>query len=116
LFNNLIAPATSAGTTFNFWNVKIIIDTLVIVVFGLGIYVLGFKSGFMTIEKKVAASFFSLDKICCDAAKLIEAGCVELKKLHTKNLNEHLLWVFLTLGLLLVLFYFRADFLTRLFF
>jgi len=74
---------------------------------GFGIYILGLKTGLLRIEKEAIAPFFvqylSLDKICCTAASLLEHGCIELKKLHARNLNAHLLWVLLALIILLFL-------------
>lgn len=112
-FDSFIAPAISSGTAFSFWQTKIIVDTGVIIFLGLGIYFIGFKTGFITLQKKATNAFWSLDRICCDAAKLIEVGCVGLRKLHAKNLNVHLLWVFLTLVSVLIFLYFRADFLAK---
>ena len=107
LLSSLIAPSIGSTITFDFWNIKIFIDTFLIVFLGIGIYILGLKTGFLRIEKEALAPsfvrYFSLDRICCDAASLLERGCRELQKLHARNLNAHLLWVFLTLVVLLFL-------------
>lgn len=116
LLSNLIAPALyrygtgpSIGSTitFNFWNIKIFIDAFLIIFLGFGIYILGLKTGLLGIGKEAIAPSFvrylSLDKIYCDTASALERGCRELKKLHARNLNAHLLWVFLTLVVLLFL-------------
>ncbi len=105
LLSSLIAPSIGSAITFNFWNIKIFIDTFLIVFLGFGIYILGSKTGFLRIEKEALAPsfvrYFSLDRICRDAASALERGCIELKKLHARNLNAHLLWVFLALVTLL---------------
>lgn len=116
LLSNLIAPALyrygtgpSIGSmiTFDFWNIKIFFDTFLIIFLGVGIYIFGSKMGFLGIGKEATAPYFthylSLDKICCDAASALERGCIALKRLHTRSLNAHLLWVFLALVALLFL-------------
>ena len=107
LLNNLIAPSIGSVITFDFWNMKIFFDTFLIVFLGIGIYILGLKTGFLKIDKKAAAPpfvrYLSLDKICCDAASLVEGWCAGLKKLHTRSLNAYLFWVFLALAALLFL-------------
>ncbi|MEE8638695.1 MAG: proton-conducting transporter membrane subunit [Candidatus Margulisiibacteriota bacterium] len=107
LLSSLIAPSIGSAITFNFWNIKIFIDTFLIVFLGFGIYILGSKTGFLRIEKEALAPsfvrYFSLDRICRDAASALERGCIELKKLHARNLNAHLLWVFLALVTLIFL-------------
>jgi multicomponent Na+:H+ antiporter subunit D len=103
--SNLIAPSINSLISFDFWDIKIFIDAFLIIFLGIGIYILGLKTGLLGIEKKAIAPSFtrylSLDKICCDAANALERGCVGLRKLHARNLNAHLLWVFLALVSLL---------------
>jgi multicomponent Na+:H+ antiporter subunit D len=105
LLSNLISPSIGSMITFDFWNIKIFLDAFLIIFLGFGIYFLGLKTGFLRIEKEAIAPSFvrylSLDRICCDAASLLERACAELNKLHARNLNTHLLWVFLALVALL---------------
>lgn len=107
LLSSLIAPSIGSAIIFNFWNIKIFIDAFLIVFLGFGIYILGLKTGLLGIKKEIIAPSFvrylSLDKICRDVASVLERGCIELKKLHARNLNTHLLWVFLALVTLLFL-------------
>ncbi|MFC1568512.1 complex I subunit 5 family protein [Candidatus Margulisiibacteriota bacterium] len=105
LLSGFIAPAIGPRVAFDFWNINIFIDAILIVFLGSGIYILGLKTGFLGLNKKAVAPSFvrylSLDKFCCDTASLLERGCVELKRLHARNLNVHLFWVFLALVALL---------------
>lgn len=116
ILNELISPAMKYYTSwpaigsmivFNFWNVKVFVETFLIISLGIGIYILGLKTGLLGTKKEAIMPSFvrylSLDKIYCDAASLVERGCEELKKLHERNINTHLLWVFLALLVLLVL-------------
>lgn len=108
LLSNLISPATGSKIIFDFWNIKIFGETLLIIFLGSGIYILGSKIGFLRIKKETVSPFFaryiSLDKVCCGAASALERGCMEFNKLHTRDLNTHLAWVFFALTVLLCLF------------
>jgi len=105
LLCNLIVPSIGSMITFDFWNIKIFIDTSLIIFLGIGIYLLGLKTGALGLKKGGIASpfvrYLSIDKFCCNSANLLECGCAELKRLHSRNLNAHLLWVFITLVALL---------------
>ncbi len=99
LLNNLIAPAIGLKATFNFWNIKVLIDTFLVITLGSGIYYYGIKRGFLAIAKKAAAPpRFSL-------VSALERGCEGLNKLHARNLNVNLFWLFLALITMLFLIY-----------
>ena len=108
MLSEFVAPAIGSTMIFDFWSINIFIDAIWIIFLGYGIYILGLKTGFLGIDKKAVAPSFvrylSLDRICCDAASVLEHGCMGLKRLHARNLNVHLFWVFLALvGLLFML-------------
>lgn len=99
LLNNLIAPAIGIKTAFNFWNIKGLIDTFLLITLGSAIYYYGIKSGFLAIAKKAAAPpRFNL-------ASALERGCERLNKLHARNLNVNLIWIFAALVIVLFLMY-----------
>lgn len=109
VLGNLISPAVGSVLAFNFINVKILIDTVVIIIFGAVVYMLGLKTGYMKIEKGKSASSLpgrlSLDLIFCGAADMFTRGCVELRKLHARNLNVNLIWIFAALVIVLLIMY-----------
>jgi formate hydrogenlyase subunit 3/multisubunit Na+/H+ antiporter MnhD subunit len=100
LLKSLILPAAGAVITFDFWNIKIFMDAFLVIFLGMVVYVLGLKAGFFeTVPSFVG--YASLDRMCCSAARLLELGCRAFEKLHARNLNIHLLWIFLALLALL---------------
>ncbi|MBU0687341.1 MAG: monovalent cation/H+ antiporter subunit D family protein [Candidatus Margulisbacteria bacterium] len=105
IISTLIAPAIKHIIIFDFWNMRTLIDTLLTVFLGTSIYILGLKTGFLKTEKEKQApsfmNYLSLDRMCVSAAQFINRSFEELNRIHTRSLNTHLLWIFLTLVVLI---------------
>lgn len=114
VLNNLIIPITKLSnlvipvklTNYNFWNLKLLYDTLIIVALGLSIYHLGTKLGIISAKSKPAKEsifdYMSLDKTIHDLAHMVNHISNRLRYFHAQALNRHMIWVFATLAILLV--------------
>jgi len=106
----LISPALfqyGTGLTFDFWNIHRFTETILAGFLGVGIYLLGLKTGFLGMGKKIVLPSFtrylSLDRIVCGCASLFEKGCAKFRELQTESLNAYLGWAFLTLIIFILL-------------
>ncbi len=99
VLSELIYPATNVLISYEFYTPKLLLDTLLIVVLGSLIYVLGMKSSWLKIKKSPnrIPFYLSLDKIYCSIAVLVETLCNMLKKVMRRSLNVYVFWIFLTL-------------------
>ncbi|MFH1684487.1 MAG: proton-conducting transporter membrane subunit, partial [Candidatus Margulisiibacteriota bacterium] len=107
VLSGFIAPAIGSVLTFNFWDLGLLGDTLMIIALGSLIYAAGVKTGFFTAKEGSFPAFLSLDRICCGAATLLEKGCLGLKAIHLRSINVHLFWMILALVVLLVILNFQ---------
>jgi len=100
VLSELIYPATNIFIDYQFYTSKLLFDTLLIVLLGSLIYVLGIKSKWLKIKKSQnkIPFYLSLDKLYCSIAALIETLCNMLKKIMRRSLNVYVLWIFLTLA------------------
>jgi len=107
LLRGLVAPALGSKLTFDFWNINVLIEAVLILGLGAGIYAFGMKAGFFGLRAEKAGAcpvYLSLDRLCCGAASLLEKGCSAFGEMHSRSMNIHLFWVILALtGLLIIL-------------
>ncbi len=107
LLRDLVSPAIGSRLTFDFWNIKLLAEALLILGLGAGIYAFGMKAGFFGLREEKAGAcpdYLSLDRLCCGAASLLEQGCSAFREMHSRSMNIHLFWVILALmGMLIIL-------------
>jgi multicomponent Na+:H+ antiporter subunit D len=110
ILTKLIAPATGVAVSFNFWSYKTLLDAGLVVGLGIAIYFLSVKFGWLKRSQKgesVAWSrYLSLNEITNLLSLGFYRACLGLKKLLARDLNAHLLWVFLALISLLFIWRF----------
>ncbi|MFH1347075.1 MAG: proton-conducting transporter membrane subunit [Candidatus Margulisiibacteriota bacterium] len=107
VLSGIIAPAIGSAQTFNFWDLGLLGDTLIIIALGSLIYAAGVKTGFFSAKERSFPAFLSLDRICCGAAAILEKGCFALRAIHLRNINVHLFWMIMVLVALLVILNFQ---------
>jgi len=101
----LIGPIAEFNLAYNFWQPRLLVETLVIVLLGGLFYYIGMKSGFLRLTAEDKPTCFSLDRFYVGLAVLIEKFSFALRRLLARDLNVYLRWIFLTLVLLLTLFW-----------
>ncbi|MFH1542746.1 MAG: proton-conducting transporter membrane subunit, partial [bacterium] len=98
VLNTLVNPAILTGFSIQFFSLKSLTDSGTIILLGTGLYIVGRRIGFLSIEperrKESLLSWISLDKIVCGLAVLLEAFCLRLRKLIARSLNTYLLWIY----------------------
>ena len=115
VLNKLISPALfqyGTALTFDFWNIHRFLEIILAGFLGIGIYILGLKTGFLGMGKKITMPsffrYFSIDRIVCGCANAFERGCVRWKEMQTESLNAYLGWAFLTLIIFILLLRFAV--------
>jgi formate hydrogenlyase subunit 3/multisubunit Na+/H+ antiporter MnhD subunit len=107
LLRGLVVPALGSKLAFDFWNINVLVEALLILGLGAGIYAFGMKAGFFGLKGEKAWAcpvYLSLDRLCCGAASFLEKGCSAFRETHSRSMNVHLFWVILALvGLLMIL-------------
>jgi len=98
-----------------FWTQGMVMDSLLTIILGFVAYIMALKLGLIGREKKEfkmgspmlkLSKYFSMDRIYCSIARLIDKLCVKLDSIQPRNLNIHLSWVILTLIALFVTLFF----------
>ncbi|MBU1026787.1 MAG: hypothetical protein KKA31_03555, partial [Candidatus Margulisbacteria bacterium] len=112
VLKDFVAPAVGLSLKFDFWKIKYFIETLIIVLLGISIYMFGMRFGLLKVQASGKAnkvsliSYFSLDRLYCGIAALVEALFNLIKSVMRRSINIYSLWIFLTLAVLLfVLWY-----------